>query len=502
MLRTNSQAEIVSEEQLVPRANKFVIKNNNQRVALDSHITDIMLRFVVEILRHHKLYKLDTVRLPILQILSGIIHSANLDFASLIWYEFEWQAVKRSSRPSSMSKLLYTRFTKLIIIHFLSNNKSIPRISSYKFPSSQDDQPLTKLSNTIKGDYKFRMKIPNSMISDSIKKSAGYNYYMTKKKESAKDKIVDEPKEQHVSPKLKGPVVEDPAVQSLLDLRKGSKASKLENNDSEATLYSLISDTTEKSANETDDADESDMDLSDDNLNGDDDVVRYGVFMHNKSTKTPNSTYFGPTVTSSSLDYIQTLLDDTPANELMDFMSYPVYTDTQTTLVVHNLKGNPELKSYISGASEVPLAFKKAVQAKVLTEIKNLLPTHIPNALANYVKPRLNTSVLEVMQNNQISMFTQSSKSTNDLSKLDLKIKLLHIIQENKSNTTYPTNQKLYETLYEFVCLDHDALNDPNAEPSFYKRAHDNQDPLDNCEGENMKKRRKDFGEPSSKSSR
>ncbi|GKB41515.1 hypothetical protein Tco_0886457 [Tanacetum coccineum] len=69
----------------------------------------------------------DTIRLLILQILWGIIHSANLDIALLIWDEFEWQTVDRSSRPSNMSKLLYTRFTKLIINHFLSCKKSIPR---------------------------------------------------------------------------------------------------------------------------------------------------------------------------------------------------------------------------------------------------------------------------------------------------------------------------------------------------------------------------------------
>ncbi|GJV65755.1 hypothetical protein Tco_1476583 [Tanacetum coccineum] len=39
-------------------------------------------------------------------------------------------------------------------------------------------------------------------------------------------------------------------------------------------------------------------------------------------------------------------------------------------------------------------------------------------------------------------------------------------------------------------------------EPSFHKRSHDNQDPPNNREGENMKKRQKDVGEPSSKSSR
>ncbi|GJV63515.1 hypothetical protein Tco_1474343 [Tanacetum coccineum] len=360
----------------------------------------------IQILKFIKTHGYDEDPETKMTMLWGIVRSANLDFALLIWDEFKWQAVERSSGPSKMSKLLYTRFTKLIINRFLSNNKS---------------------------DYKFGMEIPNSMTIDAINKSVGYNYYMAKKKESAKDKIIDEPEEKHVSlvknrrgkgfmcyrdhmnlqnpsifknrkrrrsqlkidrqtdeavadmynewgQKLKGPAVEVPAVQSLLDLWKGSKASRLKSlrqkkqlvigegssvafnkyydssyNDSEATLYSLSSDTIKESANETDDADESDMDLSDDNPNEDDDAARYGVFMHNKSIATPNSTYLSPTATSSSLDYIQTLLDETRANELTDFMSHPVYTDTQTTLVVHNPEGNPELTSYILGASEVPL---------------------------------------------------------------------------------------------------------------------------------------------------
>ncbi|GJZ42772.1 ribonuclease H-like domain-containing protein [Tanacetum coccineum] len=98
-----------------------------------------------------------------------------------------------------MSKLLYTRFTKKIINHFLSNNKSTPRRSSSKLHSSQDDQPITKLSNTVKGDYKFGMKIPDTMISDAIKKLEGYKFYMAKKVESENAKTVDELEEQHVS---------------------------------------------------------------------------------------------------------------------------------------------------------------------------------------------------------------------------------------------------------------------------------------------------------------
>ncbi|GKG14175.1 hypothetical protein Tco_0353775, partial [Tanacetum coccineum] len=95
---------------------------------------------------------------------------------------------------------------------------------------------------------------------------------------------------------------------------------------SHATLYSSSSDKSEESANETDDVDESDMDLSDDNPHGDDDVARYEVFMHNNSIATPNSTYLNLTVTSSSLDFIQTLLDETPANELTGASEVPLVT--------------------------------------------------------------------------------------------------------------------------------------------------------------------------------
>ncbi|GJX66056.1 retrovirus-related pol polyprotein from transposon TNT 1-94 [Tanacetum coccineum] len=392
---SSSQATIVSEEQLVPRANRLVIKKNNERVASGLDITDTMLRFVVEILRHHKLYKSvsltantlgydedpdtkmivvskmvatrlhqpwrailsvlnriltvkdsswDTVRLPILQILWGIVHSANLDFASLIWDDFEWQTVDRSSRPSKMSKLLYTYFTKLIINHFLSCNKSIPRRSNSELHSAQDDQPVTKLSNTVKGDYKFRMEILDTMISDAIKKSAGYKYYITKKKESAKDKIVDKPEEQRVylvrSGRGKGfKCYDDQVVNVPNKFKKDVEPRKTR---TLTIIEEIVVDTyaeweqklKEEIDNETDDVGDSNMDLSDDNPDGDDDVARFGVFIYNKSIETPNSTYLSPTVTSSSLDFIQNLLNETPANELTGLVSHPVYTDAQTTSAV------------------------------------------------------------------------------------------------------------------------------------------------------------------------
>ncbi|GJT85279.1 hypothetical protein Tco_1066996 [Tanacetum coccineum] len=312
MSRIISQAEIVSEEQLVPRANSLVIKKNNQCVTSDSHITDIMLRFIVEILRHHKLYKLIPPPDPNNTYIKPPLENQILEFIKTLGYD-EYPKIKMIA----ISKMVATR------LH----------------------QPwraiLSVLNRCLTGK--------DSMMQSRRKRDTR----MAKKVESEKAKIIDEPEEQHVSPvksgRKKGFIFEDPAVQSLLDLWKVSKANRLESlmqkkqpvtregssvahnkyydTDSDAKFYSSSSEKTEESANETDDTDKSDMDLSYDNLHGDDDAARYRVSKHNNSTATCNSTYLSPTVTSSSQDFIQTLLDETPTNELIDFMSHPVYTD-------------------------------------------------------------------------------------------------------------------------------------------------------------------------------
>ncbi|GKF75741.1 hypothetical protein Tco_0225185, partial [Tanacetum coccineum] len=151
--------------------------------------------------------------------------------------------------------------------------------------------------------------------------------------------------------KLKGPTVKDPIVQSMLDLRKGSKANKLKSlrQKKQPVARDYV-------------------------------AARYGVFLHNKSTTIPNSTYLGSTVTSSSLDFIQTLLDETLTNELTDFISHPVYTNAQTTSVVHNPEGNYKLTSYISGATKVPLGTHVDVLAT-----KTLMQEMFPNMNAHHI---------------------------------------------------------------------------------------------------------------------
>nr|GEV17769.1 hypothetical protein [Tanacetum cinerariifolium] len=188
------------------------------------------------------------------------------------------------------------------------------------------------------------MRVPDAMISDAIKKKSGCKYYMAKNVEIAnvpnklkkdvmprKTRSLTITEEAVVGQKLKGPGVEDLEVQSLIDLRKGSKASRLESfrqkkqpvagegssvthnkyysssdTDSDATLYSSSSNESKESANKIDDA-----------------VNLIGIYLM---------------IIYMEMMMMHDLLDETPTNKLMDFMSHPVYTDAQTSSMVHNPK--------------------------------------------------------------------------------------------------------------------------------------------------------------------
>ncbi|GJX68036.1 hypothetical protein Tco_0303763 [Tanacetum coccineum] len=341
--RTNSQAEIISEEQLVLHV------KNNQRVAPDSHITDTMLRFTLG-------YDEDpeTKMIAISKMVATRLHQP-------------WRAI-------------------LSVLNRMGSEKA-------KIVDEPEEQHVSPVkSGRGKGFMCYGDQVTN--VSNKLKKDVVPR--KTRSPTIAEETLVVTDTYAEWGQKLKGPAVDDPAVRSLLDLQKGSNASRLEslkqkkqavtreessaarnkyydssNTDSDAIFYSPSSDKTEKSANETDDADDSDMDLYDDNPEGDDDAA------------------------GSSLDFIQTLLDETPANELTDFMSHPVYTNAQTTSMVHNPEGNPELTSYISGASKVPLGTHVDVLA-TKTLLQEMFPNenahHIPSLPANNIPYNATTS--------------------------------------------------------------------------------------------------------------
>nr|GEX68975.1 hypothetical protein [Tanacetum cinerariifolium] len=195
------------------------------------------------------------------------------------------------------------------------------------------------------------MEILDTMISDAIKKSVGYNFYIAKKNESAKDKIVDEPEEQRsIASRLESLKQKKQAVTGEGSSNAHNKHYADSNTNSDTILYASCS---EESKNETDDADDSDMDLSDDNPESDDDEM----FSDENAHHIPHQ----------------------PAKKIPYTATTPQPSSLQATAKKLMQKKLEALTNF-----NVSKAFEKVVQARVLKEIKKLLPTHISKAIANY----------------------------------------------------------------------------------------------------------------------
>nr|GEX61263.1 hypothetical protein [Tanacetum cinerariifolium] len=67
----------------------------------------------------------DSLRLSQAQILWGLYHKRNVDFAYLMWEDFVYQVEHKVSKKSN--EMYYPRFMKVIIYHFMSKDPSIPR---------------------------------------------------------------------------------------------------------------------------------------------------------------------------------------------------------------------------------------------------------------------------------------------------------------------------------------------------------------------------------------
>ncbi|GJT06966.1 retrovirus-related pol polyprotein from transposon TNT 1-94 [Tanacetum coccineum] len=124
-----------------------------------------------------KVSRIDRLRQLRVQVLWGMVFKKNVDYAELIWEDIQLQINNGQSSAKRKEPMPYPRFTKLIINHFLTKYKSIPRRH-------------TSFNNTIKyddvlGKMKFLSKGEDEQITSLPKAGKG-------KKEAASDSCSDE----------------------------------------------------------------------------------------------------------------------------------------------------------------------------------------------------------------------------------------------------------------------------------------------------------------------
>nr|GFA54040.1 hypothetical protein [Tanacetum cinerariifolium] len=93
----------------------------------------------------------DSIRLSQAQILWGMYHKKNMDFAYLLWEDFVYQVKHKDAKKSN--EMYYYRFTKVIINFFMIKDPSIPRRN------------------------KFGAMLPVELTNEDIRNSAAYKEY-------------------------------------------------------------------------------------------------------------------------------------------------------------------------------------------------------------------------------------------------------------------------------------------------------------------------------------
>ncbi|GKE11735.1 hypothetical protein Tco_1415286 [Tanacetum coccineum] len=86
----------------------------------------------------------DNLRLSQAQIVWGMYHKKNVDYAFLLWEDFTYQVENKNTKKGNV--MYYPRFTKLIVNFFMSKDPSIPQRKKINWHYARDDPMFTTIN--------------------------------------------------------------------------------------------------------------------------------------------------------------------------------------------------------------------------------------------------------------------------------------------------------------------------------------------------------------------
>ncbi|GKD70422.1 hypothetical protein Tco_1324512, partial [Tanacetum coccineum] len=123
---------------------------------------------------------LDKIRLSRAQILWAMFYKKNVDFVELILEDFMFQIDNRDSSAKRKENMPYPKFSKAIIQHFISKDKSISMRNRMFMHTVRDDNVLGTLKFVAKSDDNqvYGVLIHAVMINQKIQNSNSYKTYL------------------------------------------------------------------------------------------------------------------------------------------------------------------------------------------------------------------------------------------------------------------------------------------------------------------------------------
>nr|GEU31688.1 retrovirus-related Pol polyprotein from transposon TNT 1-94 [Tanacetum cinerariifolium] len=153
---------VAMDEALVPTAQRLKIGRSNFRL-----LSDI------------KSKESTFLRLSQAQILWGLYHKRNGDYAYLMWEDFVYQVEHKNQKKSN--EMYYPWFTKAINHHFMSKDPSIPRRNKVNWHYVRDDHMFSKIKlvSRHQNTQQFGALLPIELTNTEIRNSKAYKEYYT-----------------------------------------------------------------------------------------------------------------------------------------------------------------------------------------------------------------------------------------------------------------------------------------------------------------------------------
>nr|GFA25397.1 hypothetical protein [Tanacetum cinerariifolium] len=119
----------------------------------------------------------DSLRLSQAQILWGLYHRRNVDYAFLIWEDLVYQVEHKNQKKSN--EMYYPRFTKVIIHYFMTKKPSIPRRNRVNWHYVRDDILFStiKVVSRHQNTQQYGAILPIELTTEDIRNTTAYKEY-------------------------------------------------------------------------------------------------------------------------------------------------------------------------------------------------------------------------------------------------------------------------------------------------------------------------------------
>ncbi|GKD23001.1 hypothetical protein Tco_1224704 [Tanacetum coccineum] len=164
---------------------------------------------------------LDKLCLSRAQILWGMYHPKNVDYVELLWEDFTYQIDNKVYKKQE--NMYYPHFIKVIIHHFLIQEKSLSWRNRIGMYTSKDDYLINTLRfiSRREAPQKYGAVIPECLTSPEMKESKAYKTYLSYATGAVPPKVVRKFKKASLNKKDSVPVqADEEPVQKGKELRE------------------------------------------------------------------------------------------------------------------------------------------------------------------------------------------------------------------------------------------------------------------------------------------